>query len=83
MSPDPLRTELRGLISEIVEVEEEKILPDADIFRDLGADSMQILEIVAAVETRYQIAFEESDLATMRTLVAVHDAAKRLLDAKG
>ncbi len=46
---DKLEKEIRSIISEITEIEPEKITPDAKFVDDLGMDSMMALEILAAL----------------------------------
>lgn len=60
MSNESLREELRTLVAEIAEKDE---IPDGATFKDLGIDSMMGVEIVAAVERRYAIKIEDSELA--------------------
>lgn len=65
MSNDTLKDDLRNLIVEIAEIDE---LPDETAFKDLGIDSMMGVEIVAAIERKYQIKIEDSELEKVSTL---------------
>ena len=60
-----LKEELRELICEIAEVD---ALPDDTHFKDLGIDSMMGVEIVAAIERKYQIKIDDSELQHVSTL---------------
>ena len=62
---DTLKEELRGLICEIAEID---ALPDETHFKDLGIDSMMGVEIVAAIERKYQIKIDDSELQQVSTL---------------
>jgi acyl carrier protein len=62
---ETLKEELRGLICEIAEID---ALPDETNFKDLGIDSMMGVEIVAAIERKYQIKIEDSELQQVSTL---------------
>ncbi len=62
---DHLKDELRELICEIAEVD---ALPDDTHFKDLGIDSMMGVEIVAAIERKYQIKVDDSELQHISTL---------------
>ena len=60
-----LKEELRALIAEIAEKDE---IPDDTHFKDLGIDSMMGVEIVAAIERKYQVKIEDAELAEITTL---------------
>jgi acyl carrier protein len=60
-----MKEELRALIAEIAEKDE---IPDDVSFKDLGIDSMMGVEIVAAIERKYQVKIEDSELAEVTTL---------------
>ena len=60
-----LKEELRELIAEIAEKDE---IPDDVAFKDLGIDSMMGVEIVAAIERKYQVKIEDAELVQITTL---------------
>ncbi|WP_027627666.1 acyl carrier protein [Ruminiclostridium cellobioparum] len=60
--------EIKGLVSEIVGVSAEELLPDASFMDDLGMDSLRALEILAAIENKYGITIEPERLQEMTTL---------------
>lgn len=60
-----LKEELRELIAEIAEKDE---IPDDALFKDLGIDSMMGVEIVAAIERKYQVKIEDAELVEVTTL---------------
>jgi acyl carrier protein len=60
-----LKEELRALIAEIAEIDE---VPDEAPFKELGIDSMMGVEIVAAIERKYQVKIEDAELAQITTL---------------
>jgi acyl carrier protein len=62
-----MKEELRALIAEIAEKDE---IPDDVSFKDLGIDSMMGVEIVAAIERKYQVKIEDAELALVTTLTA-------------
>lgn len=64
---NPMKEELRALISEIAEMDE---IPDDVSFKDLGIDSMMGVEIVAAIERRYQVKIDDSELTAVTSLNA-------------
>lgn len=60
-----LKEELRALIAEIAEKDE---IPDDVAFKDLGIDSMMGVEIVAAIERKYQVKIDDAELEQITTL---------------
>jgi acyl carrier protein len=62
-----MKEELRALIAEIAEKDE---IPDDVSFKDLGIDSMMGVEIVAAIERKYQVKIEDAELVQVTTLNA-------------
>src|SRR3989338_11075695 len=71
-----IQDEIKKLVAKIIEVEPEKILPDTIFVEDLGADSMMALEIMAALEKKYNITIPEEDLPKMSNLKQVTQLVK-------
>ena len=63
-----LENELRSLVAEIVEIEPDKITPDASFVEDLGMDSMMALEILASIEKKYKLRIPEENLPKVTNL---------------
>ena len=74
-----LKDELRALISEIAEVDD---VPDDASFKDLGIDSMMGVEIVAAIERKYQIKIQDSELESISTLNKSLDLVQKKIAGK-
>ena len=60
-----LKEKLRAIVAEVAEIDE---VPDDTPFKDLGIDSMMGVEIVAAIERKYQVKIEDAELAQITTL---------------
>jgi acyl carrier protein len=64
-----VREELKQVIAEIGEIDEvDRISDDADLYADLGLDSMQALEIVLEMEKRFSVQIPEEALKDIRSL---------------
>jgi acyl carrier protein len=74
-----LKEELRALISEIAEVDD---VPDDASFKDLGIDSMMGVEIVAAIERKYQIKIQDAELEAISTLNKSLELVQKKIAAK-
>lgn len=76
---EKIQSEIRELIAEILEMDPKEIKPEAHFVRDLGADSMSALEVMATLEKKYQIVIEPENLPEMITLQQITNLVGRLL----
>ena len=74
--------EIRSIVAEILEIDEEKITPTAKFVEDLGMDSMMALEILASVEKKYKLKIPEEFLTKVTSLDSMVDIAKKLINKK-
>lgn len=72
-----IEQEVRAIIADILEMEPNKIEPDAHLVEDLGMDSMMALEILASLEKRFKIRLPEDELPKITTLNHAIDLAKK------
>lgn len=72
-----IEEEIRTMVSEILEVPVEKLVPDVDFFRDLNVDSLKAIEIVAAFEKKYRIIVPEEDIPKIRNLGQLIEYTKK------
>jgi len=56
------------IVSNQLRAETDTVDEDADIFEDLGADSLDVVEILMAVEEYFGITIPEEDVADIRTV---------------
>ena len=79
-SVEILSERLRGLMAEQLGVEPSEMKPDANILEDLGADSLDVVEMVMAIEEAFDIEIDDEDAEAMRTVADVTSyVAKRLI----
>jgi acyl carrier protein len=79
MSEESLKEQLRAMVAEIAEKDE---VPDGATFKELGIDSMMGVEIVAAIERRYQIKIDDDELAGFKNLDSAYALVVRKLEAR-
>jgi acyl carrier protein len=77
-SSDSAHTELRALVAKSVGVPDETIR-DASSLRDLGVNSLDLVVLVMAIEEKFRIEFDPSDLERLRTF---DDLARRVGELK-
>jgi acyl carrier protein len=58
----------RSCAVEVLHVEPEKVTPDARFGDDLDADSLDLVELVMALEEAFDITVEESELEGVETV---------------
>ena len=65
---DAMTGKIRGLVAEQLGVDIETLTPEANILEDLGADSLDVVELVMAIEEEFDIEIPDEDAEAMRTL---------------
>ncbi len=68
--------EVTSLVAKIIKVPEDKIDPNADLFKDLGIDSLLGVEIFASLDRKYNIDIPENRLEKIKTLNDIIALAK-------
>jgi acyl carrier protein len=77
---DSLEQKIRSLVAEQLCVELAEIKPDANILDDLGADSLDVVEMVMALEEHFDIEVPDEDVEELRT---VADVERYVVNAVG
>ena len=60
--------ELQELAAEILGVEPEQVQMNVSFQRDLAADSLDLVELIAAVEDKYDVELPEEELERMKNV---------------
>lgn len=74
-----LNPKIKDIIVEQLSVDPEKVKPEASFIDDLGADSLDIVELVMAMEEEFDIEIPDEDAEKLKT---VQDVTK-YLETKG
>ena len=64
---------IKEIISEQLGIEKEKITPESKFIDDLGADSLDIVELVMSFEEKFNIEIPETEAEKIQTVQAVLD----------
>ena len=67
---------LREIIAEVLNVDADEITMDTTFVDDLGADSLDLFELVMALEEEYNVEIPSEDLEKLTTVGAVMDYLK-------
>ncbi|MBE3594292.1 MAG: acyl carrier protein [Candidatus Carbobacillus altaicus] len=73
---DALFEQIRDLIADRLGVEVEKITPEASFKDDLGADSLDLVELVMELEDEFDMEISDEDAEKINTVQDVLDYIK-------
>lgn len=59
---------LKQILVDQLRVEESEIVPEANIMDDLGADSLDVVEIAMTVEREFEITIDDHDIDNIHTV---------------
>lgn len=59
---------VKRVVSTVLKIDESEITDDANFIFDLGADSMQSLQLVAAFEEEFDIEMDEDKAVNVQTI---------------
>ena len=68
MDHDETYEKVKGVIVDQLNVEEDDITEDATFVDDLGADSLDIVELVMALEESFGISIPDEDAESIKTV---------------
>jgi len=71
MGGENLQERLYALVSNQLGVEREELVPQARILDDLGADSLDVVELVMALEESFDIVVPDEDVERLQTIADV------------
>ena len=73
MDNEAVFDKFRSCATEVLQVPAEKITKDARFTEDLDADSLEVVELVMALEEAFDITVDESELEGVETIGQAFD----------
>jgi acyl carrier protein len=69
MTEQEVRTVIDEVLEEYFEIERERLLPEANIFEDLELDSLDIVDLVVAMQKKFNVRIRDDErIKSIRTL---------------
>ncbi|MBQ7174426.1 MAG: acyl carrier protein [Lachnospiraceae bacterium] len=69
---------IAGIIAEVLNIDAEEITPDMSFADDLGADSLDLAQIVMAFEDELGVEIDPEEIGSIQTVADVIDKIKDL-----
>jgi len=68
MNKNDIFARLKELIIDLLEIDEAEVKPEASLMDDFGADSLDIIELLTAVEEAFKIEIPDEDAGKLQTV---------------
>ena len=62
---------LKAIAVNRIGIDEDKVKPESDIIKDLGLDSLDIVDMLMYVEEEFGVSIDDGDVAEMKTVTDV------------
>lgn len=69
---------IRDMLAKQLNLPAEKITLESDVVKDLGADSLDVVELLISLEDDYGISIPEDDIVSVKTVKDIVDMIERL-----
>lgn len=67
---------IKAILSEQFDVEEDSITQDTNIEEDLGADSLDVVDLLMSIEDEFEIEIPDEEIDNIRTVGEIEDYIK-------
>ena len=62
---------VKAILAEQFDVEEDKITEDTDLQEDLGADSLDVVDLLMAIEDEFEIEVPDDEIENLKSVGAL------------
>jgi acyl carrier protein len=73
MDKAAIKEKVIDIIADKLGIEKETITPEAHVIDDLGADSLDVVELIMALEETFDIEIPDEDAEKIRTVQDIFD----------
>ena len=79
MKMEEVQSKLKEIVMDRLNAEEDQIKPEASFVEDLGADSLDIVELIMGIEEEFDIEIPDEDAEKLTTVVEAMEYVKTKL----
>ena len=69
---------VRDMLAKQLNLSADQIKPESDVVKDLGADSLDVVELLISLEDDYGISIPEDDIVNVKTVQDIVDMIEKL-----
>ena len=80
---DKEMTKVQDILMEQLHIQREQITLEARLMADLGADSLDMVEIAMKVEETFNLTIPDEEMENVRTVGDLHEALATFLERTG
>ena len=62
---------VKAILAEQFDVEEDKITADTDLQEDLGADSLDVVDLLMSIEDEFEVEIPDEEIENIKTVGAL------------
>ncbi|MCE5201897.1 MAG: acyl carrier protein [Synergistaceae bacterium] len=83
MKQEEIQAKLKEIVMDRLNAEESQIKPEASFVEDLGADSLDIVELIMGIEEEFDIEIPDEDAEKLTTVGEAMSYVKSKLGVEG
>ena len=72
-----IQDKAKAFIATKLNVSEREITPEKNLFNDLGADSLDVVELLMILEREFNVKLSEDDTANVKTVGDLYDMIEK------
>ena len=72
-----IQDKARALIASKMKLDEKEITPEKHLFNDLGADSLDFVELSMMLELEFNVKFSEDEMANAKTVGDLYELIEK------
>ncbi len=70
---DEFKTKVHEFMRSLFELPEERLIPSAHLFQDLGLDSLDAIDLAMHLQVKYNVMLSNEQMQSIRTLQDIYD----------